>query len=149
MKLNFFTKLCGSGFYTGYFPFASGTFGSIAATVVFLIPGFANYYIIFPAILLSTFFGIPMGDKFEKVYGKDPSEFTLDEFVGTWISYLFLPLNIYWIASAFVLWRILDIVKPYPAGKLESIPGGKGIIIDDIVSGLYTCIIMNLVYRLI
>ncbi|NUN08733.1 MAG: phosphatidylglycerophosphatase A [Ignavibacteriaceae bacterium] len=149
MKLDFFSKIYGSGIYTGFIPFASGTFGSIVATGIFLIPGFTNYYIILPAILVSTLVGIPMGDRFEKVYGKDPSEFTLDEFVGTWISYLFLPLNVYWITAAFILWRILDIIKPFPAGKLENIPGGMGIMIDDIVSGLYTCLVMNLIYRLI
>ncbi len=147
MKLNHLGKALGSGLYTGYISFASGTFGSIAATIIYFIPGFSDLFIVLPMIILSTIFGIYLGDKFEVIYGKDPSEFTLDEFAGTWISYLFLPLDIYWIGAAFVLWRVLDIVKPYPAGKLESLPGGKGIMIDDIVSGLYTCLIMNILYR--
>lgn len=148
MKLNPIVKIFGSGFYTGYIPFASGTFGSIVATAIYFIPGFSDIKIIIPMVIISYFVGIYTGDRFETVYGKDPAEFTWDEFAGTWISYLFLPVDIIWIGAAFVLWRVLDIIKPYPAGKLESISGGKGIMLDDIVLGIYTCLIINLIYRL-
>ncbi len=145
--MNFIIKLLGSGLYTGHIPFASGTFGSAAATLIYFIPGFSDLKITGAAIIISALIGVFIGNKFEEKYGKDPSEFTLDEFTGTWISYLFLPLNVYWIVAAFFLWRLLDIIKPYPAGKVESINGGTGIMADDIVSGIYTCIIMNIIYR--
>jgi phosphatidylglycerophosphatase A len=145
IKINFIEKFLGSGFYTGYIPFASGTFGTIAALFIFLIPGFENSYVIVPAIIVFFIYGIYVGNKFENVYGKDPSECTIDEFVGTWISYLLLPKTIGIIVITFFLWRALDIFKPYPARKLENLNGGLGIMIDDVVSGFYTLIIMHLV----
>jgi phosphatidylglycerophosphatase A len=144
-KINFIEKLLGSGFYTGYIPFASGTFGTLAALFIYLIPGFENPYVIVPAIIVFFIYGIYVGNKFENVYGKDPSECTIDEFVGTWISYLLLPKTIGIIVITFFLWRALDIFKPYPARKLENLNGGLGIMIDDVVSGFYTLIIMHLV----
>ena len=145
VKLNLIEKLLGSGFYTGYIPFASGTFGTLAAIVIYLIPGFENPYVIIPAIVIFFIYGVYVGNKFENVYGKDPSECTVDEVVGTWISYLLLPKTIGIIVITFFLWRALDIFKPYPARKLEYLNGGLGIMIDDVVSGFYTLIIMHLV----
>jgi len=144
-KLSFIEKLLGSGFYTGYIPFASGTFGSLAALIIYLIPGFENIYVIIPAIVIFYIYGVYVGNKFENVYGKDPAECTIDEVVGTWISYLLLPKTIGIIVITFFLWRALDIFKPFPARKLEKLNGGMGIMIDDVVSGFYTLIIMHLV----
>jgi phosphatidylglycerophosphatase A len=145
VKLNFIEKLLGSGFYTGYIPIASGTFGTLAALFIYLIPGFENNYVIIPAIIVFFIYGLYAGSKFEIVYGKDPSECTIDEVVGTWISYLLLPKTVGIIIITFFLWRALDIFKPYPARKLENLNGGLGIMIDDVVSGFYTLIIMHLV----
>ena len=145
IKLSFIEKLLGSGFYTGYVPIASGTFGTLAALLIYLIPGFENPYVIVPAIIVFFIYGVYVGNKFEIVYGKDPSECTIDEVVGTWISYLLLPKTVGIIIITFFLWRALDIFKPYPARKLENLSGGIGIMIDDVVSGFYTLIIMHLV----
>ncbi len=143
MKLNFLEKLLGSGFYSGYVPIASGTFGSAVGLLIYFIPGFEYNYIIIPAILIFSILGIFLGNKFEAIYGKDPAECTIDEVVGMWISLLFLPKKIYISIAAFILWRIMDIIKPFPARNLEKLPGGLGIMIDDIISAFYTCLVMN------
>ncbi|MFB3058037.1 MAG: phosphatidylglycerophosphatase A [Ignavibacteriaceae bacterium] len=145
VKLNIIEKLLGSGFFTGYIPLASGTFGTLTALIIYLIPGFENPYVIVPTIFIFFIYGVYVGNKFENIYGKDPSECTIDEVVGTWISYLLLPKTIGIIIITFFLWRALDIFKPYPARKLENLNGGLGIMIDDVVSGFYTLIIMHLV----
>ncbi|MCH9029979.1 MAG: phosphatidylglycerophosphatase A [Bacteroidetes bacterium] len=145
VKLSFIEKLLGSGFYTGYIPIASGTYGTLAALFIYLIPGFENPYVIVPTIFIFFIYGVYVGNKFENIYGKDPSECTIDEVVGTWISYLLLPKTVGIIIITFFLWRALDIFKPYPARKLEDLNGGLGIMIDDVVSGFYTLIIMHLV----
>ncbi|GJQ64035.1 MAG: phosphatidylglycerophosphatase A [Melioribacteraceae bacterium] len=137
-------KLFGSALYSGYMPFASGTWGSIVATIIFFIPGFENIYVILPLTVILFFWGIRIGDKFERQYGKDPSQLTLDEVVGTWITYLFLPKDIIIIGIAFVLWRILDIIKPPPARQAENLNGGLGIMLDDVISGFYSFIIMHI-----
>ena len=149
MKINFFEKLIGSGFLTGYSPVASGTVGSIAALLIYLIPGFEQLFIIIPAIILFLVYGIYLGDKFEAEYGKDPAQCTIDEIVGTWISLIALPKTTWIIVAAFLLWRILDIIKPAPARNLEKLKGGLGIMIDDVVSGIYTLIIMHLIVYLL
>ncbi|MFZ0454706.1 MAG: phosphatidylglycerophosphatase A [Ignavibacteriaceae bacterium] len=145
MKLNFFERLLGSGFYTGYIPFISGTFGSLAALIIYYIPGFENPYILIPAIIIFTFYGIYVGNKFESVYGKDPSECTIDEFVGMWISLLFLPKILLISLLTFLLWRMLDIIKPFPARNFEKLKGGVGIMLDDITSGIYSLIIVHII----
>ena len=149
MKISFFEKLIGSGFYTGYSPVASGTIGSLFALMIYLIPGFEHVIIILPVISISFLYGIYLGNKFEAEYGKDPAQCTIDEFVGTWISFVALPKSFWIIVIAFLIWRILDIIKPPPARKLEKLKGGLGIMIDDVVSGIYTLIIMHLVVYLL
>jgi phosphatidylglycerophosphatase A len=133
-------KVIGSGFFSGYFPFAPGTIGSLVALVIFLIPGFGNIYVILPAIIVCFFIGLPLGDYFEDLYGKDPKQFTLDEFVGTWIALLITPKTLELILVTFVVWRVLDIIKPFPANRAESLNGGLGIMLDDVVSGMYSLI---------
>jgi phosphatidylglycerophosphatase A len=145
MKLNFFEKLIGSGFYTGYIPFASGTWGSLAALIIYLIPGFEKPVVIIPAIILFTVLGIFIGNKFDVIYGKDPAECTVDEVVGMWISLLFLPKTILVVTAAFISWRVFDIIKPAPARQLESLKGGVGIMIDDIVAGIYSLLLLHFI----
>jgi len=144
IKINFFEKLIGSGFYTGYIPFASGTFGSITALLIYWIPGFENPLVMYLVIILVGVFGIYVGNKFEKVYGKDPAECTIDEMIGQWISLLFVPKTIVLSAIIFFMWRFFDIVKPFPARRLEDLPGGLGIMIDDVISGFYSLIVIHL-----
>jgi len=148
LKINSFEKFIGSGFFTGYFPVSSGTVGSVAAVVIYLIPGFEQFVVIIPATLVIIFYGIYIGTKFEAEYGKDPAQCTIDEVAGTWISLIALPKSIGIIIATFLLWRILDIIKPPPARNLESLKGGLGIMIDDVISGIYTLIIMHLVVYL-
>lgn len=144
MQLNLFNKTLGSGFYTGYIPFASGTFGSLAALIIYYIPGFENPIIIIPATIILIIYGIYVGTKFEEVYGKDPSQCTIDEIAGMWISLLFVP-KILWISAIiFLLWRLSDIIKPFPAKQLEKIKGGLGIMADDIISSLYVLALVHL-----
>ena len=145
MKLNFFEKLIGSGFYTGYIPFASGTWGSLAALIIYMIPGFEKPVTIIPAIILFIILGIFTGNKFDVIYGKDPAECTVDEVVGMWISLLFLPKTFLVVTAAFISWRAFDIIKPAPARQLESLKGGIGIMMDDIVAGLYSLILLHLI----
>ncbi len=144
MKINFIEKLIGSGFYTGYIPVASGTFGSLAALLIYYIPGFEQPHIIIPSIIIFALWGIAIGTKFEKLYGKDPAQCTVDEMVGMWITLLYLQKVLWISAVAFFIWRIMDIIKPFPARKLEKLSGGTGIMIDDIISAVYSLVLVHL-----
>jgi phosphatidylglycerophosphatase A len=149
LRINFLERLIGSGLYSGYSPVASGTVASFVALLIYFIPGFEKLYIIIPGSILFLLFGIPLGSKFEKIYGKDPKQCTIDEFVGMWISLIALPKTIGISIVTFLIWRILDIIKPPPARKLEKIEGGFGIMFDDVVSAIYTLLIMHVLVYLV
>jgi phosphatidylglycerophosphatase A len=148
LKINFIEKFLGSGFYSGYSPVASGTVGSLAALLIYFIPGFENIYIIVSAIILFFIYGVTLGNKFERLYGRDPAQCTIDEIVGTWIALIALPKTAGIVITSFLLWRILDIIKPEPARMLEKIKGGFGIMLDDVISAAYSLIIMHLIVYL-
>jgi len=88
--------------------------------------------------------GIRASDAMEKVYGQDPGEVTIDEVLGMWVSLLFLPKTIVVAASAFFIFRILDIVKPFPARRFDNLHGGVGVMLDDVVSAIYTNLLLQL-----
>jgi len=138
----------GTGFYSGYFPKIPGTFGSLIAMLFFFIPGFGKLSFLIPFIILVFFLGIYLGSEFEKIYAKDPPVFTLDEFIGTWITFLFVEKSLMILITGFIVWRILDILKPYPANKAEKLKGGLGIMLDDVISGMYSLIFIY-IFKLI
>ncbi len=74
---------------------------------------------------------------------KDPGRAVWDEFIGLWVTCLFLPKTWPWMAAAFLCFRTLDIVKPWPARRLEALPGGLGIMADDLLVGIYGAAILN------
>ena len=148
MKNKIIYKTLGSGLGTGYFPFATGTIASLLALLIYMIPGVDALYVQIPFIVIFFIIGIPIGNYFEEQYGKDPSYCTVDEFVGTWISLLFLQKNIWLIGLAFVIWRLFDIIKPFPANRAEKLNGGLGIMLDDVIAAIYTVLVMQLVIYL-
>ena len=144
-QINLFEKIIGSGFFTGYIPVASGTFGSLVAIFIYWIPGFEQLHIMLPAIVILFIYGVYVSSKFEKIYGKDASQCTVDEIVGTWISLIAIPKSILLTLTTFFIWRALDIIKPFPARSSEKLPGGWGIMIDDVISAFYSLIIVHLI----
>lgn len=147
-KLNFFQKLIGSALFSGYIPKVAGTMGSLVGLAIYLIPGFENPTIMLIGIAVLTVAGIDLGTKFEETYGKDPYQCTIDEVVGTWISLLFVPKTILFVSLSFIIWRLLDVVKPFPARQFENLKAGWGIMLDDIVAAIYTLIIMHIIIYL-
>jgi phosphatidylglycerophosphatase A len=131
------TKLFASGLYTGYVPAASGTLGSAVAVAFYFIPGFESSLILGLVILLVFGLGIIASSIMEKRYGHDPSEVTIDEIAGMWIALLLLPKTIMVVLAAFLCFRFFDIIKPFPARKFDTMYGGFGIMMDDVVAGIY------------
>ena len=75
---------------------------------------------------------------------KDPGVVVVDEVVGQWVSLLFLPFTPAVAAAGFVLFRVLDVFKPWPARQLESLPEGWGIMSDDVMAGLYANVLLRI-----
>ena len=152
MALRNIYKFFASGFLTGYWPFpGSGTFGSLISIIVFLI---INFYIE-SIIVLGTIFIILLIIGFwscSKIYNNtnpDPEYCVIDEWAGQWITIFFLPVEWFWVVSGFFMFRLLDIYKPFGIKKLEQLPYGFGIMVDDIAAGILGAVILYIVYIII
>jgi phosphatidylglycerophosphatase A len=127
-----------TGFGSGYSPFAPGTAGSLVGLALLPLLRWAGPYSEWGAILVFTVLGVLSGGIVARHLGvEDPSIVVVDEIVGMWVSLLFLPLNPWTAAAGFVLFRVMDVWKPYPARQLEGLPGGYGIMADDLMAGVY------------
>lgn len=141
-----------TAFYAGYSPVAPGTAGTLVAMALYILENLIfsdqdpvllhTFNLVF--VILIIYPSIKLGDAAEKFYkSKDPQQVVLDEVLGYWIAVLFIPFSLTFAVLAFVLFRVFDIIKPFPASSLESLTGGLGIMIDDIIAGLYTLACMH------
>lgn len=144
--LHWYYRLLGTVLFSGYFPFASGTVGSaVALALYWVLPFTANGTITVSLALTGLFLGIPAASFLEERHGSDPSLVVFDEAVGMWLAVAFLP-KVWWVAiGAFLLFRIFDIVKPQPAKYFDNMSGGAGIMMDDVIAGVYANIVMQIV----
>jgi phosphatidylglycerophosphatase A len=85
----------------------------------------------------------------EIFYGHDPSTVTIDEVLGMWVSLLFLPKTLLLAVGAFIIFRLLDIVKPWPARFFDRKQGGWNIMLDDVVAGIYTNLVLQLAVKIV
>jgi phosphatidylglycerophosphatase A len=135
-----------SGLFSGYSPIASGTAGSIVGLIIYFIPGFEQPYYIVPACVIVFLAGIKAGDIMESYYGHDPAEMTVDEILGMWLTLFLLPKSIVVAVTGFFVFRILDILKPFPARKFDATRGGFGIMMDDVISAFYSNLILQVLF---
>ena len=125
--------------YVGFAPIAPGTVGSAAAIPFFLLLRQAGSPWLEVAVCAAIVVaGAWSAKRTEAVLGvEDPGLVVIDEVVGMFVSLLFLPATWPVIAAAFLAFRVFDIVKPWPAGRLEHVPGGWGVMADDVMAGVY------------
>lgn len=144
-------RFIATGAYLGYGPIAPGTWGSLGCAVLlwFFAPephsltgGLALAALL--SILAFIALAVWTSDRAERSFGHDSSRIVIDEFAGFVLAVAFLPKSLLLYVVAFVLFRAFDIVKPFPARRLESLPGGVGIVMDDVVAGLYTNLLLRL-----
>jgi phosphatidylglycerophosphatase A len=150
-------------FGLGYLRPAPGTWGSLPSVVIAaaLIAAGAGpagkacvYWAVLGAItLIFTAACVALGDKAEaRFWKKDPSQVVADETAGQAVTLLFLPpaaaatsrpgLAACWLLAAFLAFRAMDIIKPWPARQIQSVPGGWGVVLDDLVAGVYAGLIV-------
>lgn len=127
----------------GYFPKAPGTAGSFVAVLLFW---FLPLTLTYQAILLVALFfvGAWSSSYVEAQEGEDPGKVVIDEVVGQGIALLFLPKLIVYYLAAFILFRIFDILKPFPVKQFERLPSGWGIMADDVMAGIYTIVLIQI-----
>lgn len=129
--------------FAGYFPFAPGTVGTaVCALFIFLLrPSDISLFILIIPLLIV---GVLASHSMEKVLGKDSGHIVIDEFCGYLISVAFVPRGTGYLIAAFFLFRFFDIVKPPPVRNAENhFSGGVGIMLDDVLAGIYTNICLQ------
>ncbi len=167
-KVPLWAMIIGSGLFSGYLPFAQGTFGSFVGFLIFLIPGFSNTSVLLICIVVFFAVGVYVSEIMQKRYGDDPAEVVIDEITGLWFSYLvgYLIFHLFFTAKSFdpqallvtkalfgfvgfIIFRIFDIVKLQPAAYFNEQKNGYGIMMDDIFAGLYAGIISPVITHFI
>ena len=141
------TKLIASGFGLGYIPFASGTFGSLLGVLIYLIVG--SSILLIPIGVFLFFLGVYVSTKAEEIYKeKDSHKIVIDEITGFIFAMALLPFSPLNTVIGFILFRIFDVVKPYPAKQFQKINGGFGVMLDDVVAAIYANIVLQIVWCL-
>ncbi len=140
-------------FGVGYFPKAPGTAGTAFAMLIYFV--LPNYFfslqgmiVLFFAIIALSLLSVYFTSESEKILGHDNGKIVIDEFVGYFFSIIFLPKHIIFMISAFLLFRFFDIKKPWIIDKVQNLPSGWGIMLDDIVAGIFTNLILQILWYL-
>ena len=133
--------------YCGYFPFAPGTVGSAAGLIVYLLVWWAQSPLLEIGLIVALFAaGVWAGTTAERYFGGiDPGPIVIDEVVGMLITLAFIPVGLSGALAGFVLFRIFDVVKPYPAGRFERLHGGLGVMADDAMAAVYANVSLRLI----
>lgn len=145
---DFFSVFVASGAFVGFLPWCPGTWGSLLGIVLFwFFKGVSTFFQIF-LIFLIILSGIVFSHLVSKKVKQDDPEFVvIDEIAGVWISVLGKHTFLEYLL-AFVIFRVIDILKPFPLRKIERLKGGIGIMGDDVVAGVITNLLVWLILLL-
>jgi phosphatidylglycerophosphatase A len=155
MKLSppahFFPRVIATVGFIGYAPVAPGTMGSVATALVFLL--FPSYLSKWPLVIgLLPLFAIAVWSAQQMAASGDvqsckvdPQEVVIDEAMGMAVTLAFVPLNLKTIGLGFLLFRIFDVTKPFPVRRSEKLPGGWGIVMDDVIAGIYANVSLRII----
>ena len=142
-------KLISTCLGIGYIQKGAGTVAALAGCIAWYfiqVRGVA-YWISLAGILLLLLIGIWSASRVEKLWGHDSNRVVVDEWLGMWISLFMLPVHWKYLALSFVLFRFFDIVKPMYIRKAESLPSGWGVMADDLLAGIYSNILLQVVVK--
>lgn len=140
-------KFITSFFYLGHSPFIPGTIGSLGGLLVYFLV--RNNEILYGFTILFLFvLGVLFSGEAERIYKrKDAQMIVIDEACGMLLALFFVPFSMFSVILGFFLFRILDILKPQPAKRLEKLTGSLGVMFDDIVAAIYTNVILQVIFR--
>lgn len=137
-----------TGFGAGYAPFAPGTFGTLAGLPLWWLLQDLSIVIYLLVVILLFVAGIPVCGWMSRHLGvEDAPVIVWDEIVGLLVTLFLVPAGWPWVILGFLLFRVFDIIKPWPIGLIDSkIKGGLGIMLDDLVAALFALILLQLIY---
>ena len=129
-------KIFSTCFGIGYFPVAPGTFTSVVVAIGYVfIPALHSTPILLSLVIISLALGIWAGRIMEDEYGNDPSIVTIDELAGQCLALVALPAGLVPVLLSLAFFRLFDIAKPGPVDAAQRLPGGWGIMADDVLAG--------------
>ncbi len=157
---DFIAVFVATGFGAGFIPFGPGTWGSIVGLLIAygLIAAFGADILLLQNALIAAglvfaALGVWASGRAEKIFGrKDASQIVIDEVFGQIISFAFIASHLagpgaswrWWMVAGFALFRAFDIFKPYPINRLQGLPGGLGVMMDDALAGIYAAVVLSL-----
>ncbi len=151
-KKDFLIDLLASGFYTGYSKYISGTVGSVVAIPIIIIGklifnSLLEYFLFSVILIIGSFY---IAHYAQKLYQEhDSSKIVVDEIVAFVFLYTFLPLSIFWIIVSFILFRLFDVIKLWPANYFNKQTDGASVVLDDVFAGIYTvlaCVVLKYIF---
>lgn len=145
----FLVTIIGSVCYAGYFPIAPATFASFIWLLLYLfLPG--GHWLSRPVL---SFFLIPLAiwisREMERMYGEDSSRIVIDEFAGMHVAFILIEPTLVLGIIGFFCFRVFDILKPFPINRSQRVGGGVGVVLDDLIAGLYTRIVLLILMNLV
>jgi phosphatidylglycerophosphatase A len=147
-RLGVFIATCA---HVGYAPVAPGTFGSAVGLVIYyLVRRQGSTMVELATIGVILLVGLWAATEAEHHFGGiDPGPVVIDEVIGMLITLALIPVTVAGAVTGFLIFRVLDVVKPWPARRLEHLPGGFGIVLDDVMAGVYGNLIMMVLVRVL
>ena len=146
--MNFLILLLATGFGAGFSPVVPGTAGTLVAIPIYHILSDIPSPLYALTLIASFFLSCWAAGHAERHWGKkDDRRIVIDEIMGFLVTMLWVPKTVFAIAAGFVLFRFFDIVKPFPIRHLERAEGGFGVVLDDVLAGIYSNIVLHLILR--
>jgi phosphatidylglycerophosphatase A len=142
--------LLASGLGAGFSPFAPGTAGTLVAIPIELLLSPIRSPVYELTLLTFFFFSSWIAERAQNYWQKrDDQRIVIDEIMGYFLTMLWIPKTLLFISVGFLLFRLLDIVKPFPCRQLERVRGGFGVVLDDVFAGIYANIALQILRILI
>jgi len=140
-----FHKLSATVFGIGYIGKGAGTVAALVCSICWYLAWMENYNAMLSLFITVVIIGLGIwsGNVVEPVWGKDNGRVVIDEVAGMCISLLFIPVTLKYVLAGLVLFRFFDIVKPLFIKRLELLPGGWGVMMDDVLAGVYANILLQ------
>jgi phosphatidylglycerophosphatase A len=144
--------LIASGIYLGLIPGAPGTYASMATTLAFFLSYRISYHIApelhVSIVCLVSIIGVWAATAVAQQRGvEDPSVVVIDEVAGQLVTFVFVPVTLFSLLGGTILFRLMDIFKPFPIRRLERLEGGVGIMADDLLAGVYANLVLQFAIR--
>jgi phosphatidylglycerophosphatase A len=145
-KMNDFILFLASGFGAGYASIAPGTAGTLVAIPIYYFLSFIPFPLYELTILTFFFFSSWIAERAQSYWQKrDDRRIVIDEMMGYFLTMLWVPRTLLFIVLGFFLFRLFDVVKPPPIRLLEKARGGYGVVLDDLLAGVYSNIVLQII----